>query len=254
MSDVGKSDLDMNDEGNSDERLGADYTIGEVGQPEVGRLERAFAGWSERERREFRRLVNKLLAKNFIVRHKEQDRQDFFFVKRREEAFRSFFDLAGWTLRLDPVHDVYQLINPTGGNRRRFSLEESLIFLIVRLLFEQRRHEVNLADAVMIKVADIQDVYLSLRIRERPLDKTSLQNFIRVLRDYSLVEPLDSDLSDPDTRIVVYPSIMLAVDTEDIQSAASLLERYRKNGENSAGGDDGPEEEMPAVDELGADS
>jgi hypothetical protein len=226
----------MSDEGMNNEHLDVNGKMGAEAESsprsEVGRLERSFADWSEKERREFQRIVNKLLSKNFIVRYKDQDRQDFFFIKRREEAFRSFFDLAGWTLRVDPVYDVYQLINPSGSNRRRFNLEESLIFLIVRLLFEQRRHEVNLADVVMIKVADVQDVYLSLRIRERPLDKGSLQNFLRVLRDFSLLEPLESDLSDPDTRLIIYPSIVLAVSTEDIQSAAMLLERYRKNGKD----------------------
>ena len=56
-----------------------------------------FEQMSVKERDEFARIVNKLLASTFITRRNEENKKDYYFIERNEELFRQYLRIAGWT-------------------------------------------------------------------------------------------------------------------------------------------------------------
>lgn len=69
---------------------------------------------------------------------------------------------------------MIQLTNPQNYNRLNMKLYESIILLILRILYDEKRRELSVSDEVIVNLGDIQDKYLSLQIREKMIDKTTM--------------------------------------------------------------------------------
>lgn len=80
---------------------------------------------------------------------------------------------------------------------------------------------------VVVNLGDIQEKYLSLKIREKQIDKTTMGNALRLFKRYNLIEILDRELNQEDSRIIIYDSILMAIRVEDIRRVYELLEKYR---------------------------
>ena len=85
----------------------------------------------------------------------------------------------------------------------------------------------------------IHEKYGFLQIRQKPmLDKVTLNETVTLLKKYNIIDKLDNDISDPDTRLKIYPSILFAMPNENIdtvfKSTMSKLNKY-------AGGDNADE-------------
>ena len=107
-------------------------------------------------------------------------------------------------------------------------LYESIVLLILRILYDEKKRELSVSDEVIVNLGDIQDKYLSLQIREKMIDKTTMRNTLSLFRRLQLVETLDKDLGNEESRVLIYDSIMMAVRIEDIKQAYEKLKLYRK--------------------------
>ena len=67
-----------------------------------------------------------------------------------------------------------------------------------------------------------------MKIRDKIIDKTTMRNALYLFRRYQLVEILDQDMGDEESRILIYDSVLMAVRAEDIKTAYEKLETYRK--------------------------
>ena len=67
-----------------------------------------------------------------------------------------------------------------------------------------------------------------LKIRDKMIDKTTMGNALRLFRRYQLIELLDSDLKNEESRVLIYNSILMAVRVEDIKSVYDKVDSYRK--------------------------
>lgn len=53
---------------------------------------------------------------------------------------------------------------------------------------------------------------------------------LRLFRRFNLIELLDRELTQEESRIIIYDSILMAVRVEDIKRTAELIDQYRKGG------------------------
>ena len=60
------------------------------------------------------------------------------------------------------------------------------------------------------------------------IDRTTMRNALSLIRRFQLVETLDKDLSNEESRILIYDSILMAVRVEDIRQAHENVVTYRK--------------------------
>lgn len=168
-----------------------------------------------------------MLSTIFLTKKNEDNRKDYYFIERNEELFSSYLAMSGWKLLSDRVFGVYQVINESGYNRLRFRLEESIIVLIIRLCYEEKRKEVNITENISIKVGEIQEKYAALKIKNKPIDKRTLTETVNLLKRFNIVDSLDSNITDPDCRLVIYPTILFAVRVDDISVVFEMLEGYK---------------------------
>lgn len=185
-------------------------------------------GMLQKDKDEFKRICNRLLSYCFICKGNQSSRSDYYFVLKYRDKFQEFLDLLGYRLEINEEYGVIQLTNPQNYNRRNLKLYESIILLILRILYDEKKRELSAANEVIVNLGDIQDKYMSLKIREKLIDKTTMRNALHLFRRFQLLETLDRDLSNEESRILIYDSILMAVRVEDIRQAYEKLEQYRK--------------------------
>lgn len=191
-----------------------------------------FEGMLQKDKDEFRRVCNKLMSTCFICKQNADTKSEYYFILRQRPVFERYLDVLGYTLEINEEYGVVQLVNRENYNHVHLKLYESIILLILRILYDEKKRELSLSD-VVINVGDIQEKYLSLKIREKQIDKTTMNNALRLFKRYNLVALLDRDLFQEDSRIVIYDSILMAVRVEDIKRVSDMIALYRKGGTNS---------------------
>ncbi len=195
-------------------------------------------GMLQRDKDEFTRICNKLLAYCFVCRRNETARGDYYFITKYKEKFSQYLSVLGYRLEINEEYGVVQLTNPQNYNRYNMKLFESIILLILRILYDEKKRELSASDEVIINMGDIHEKFLSLKIRDKMMDKTTLRNAISTMRKFQLVEVLDKELANEDSRLIIYDSILMAVRVEDIKQAYEKLENYRKGGKENEEADE----------------
>ncbi len=196
---------------------------------------------SQKDREQFRRTCGKLLSSCFICKRNENTKADYYFVMRLRETFEEYLGVLGLSLEISEQYGVIQVVSREGLGHASLKLADSIILLILRILYDEKKRELSLTD-VVVNVGDIQEKYLSMKVRDKQIDKTTMSNALRTLKRYNLVNLLDRDMSQEDGRVLIYDSILMAVRVEDIQRVSELIDKYRKGGSKA----DEAVEENPA--------
>ena len=182
----------------------------------------------QRDKENFRRICNRLLSCCFFCKSNVSNKSDYYFVLKYRSEFKTYLEVLGYRLEINEELGVIQLTNDYNYNRLNLKLYESVILLILRILYDEKKRELSVSDEVIVNLGDIQDKYLSLQIREKMIDKTTMRNALSMLRRFQIIETLDRDLGNEESRILIYDSILMAVRIDDIRKAYEKLEIYRK--------------------------
>lgn len=183
-------------------------------------------------------IANYLLNNCFLMGNVDTTREKYYYVINHEESFRQIFLPIGYTLVIHRNLRVVQLINNHGTGRVVLKKYESIILLIFRLLYVEKRESLSTSeDRVFVTVEEIKNEYEKLSL-PRKFDKVFLEESVRNIKKYNLIQVVDR-LLEMDAKIQIYPSVMLAMPDTNISKAyeetAKLLAQY-ENGEE---GDEG---------------
>ena len=179
----------------------------------------ASRGMLQKEKDELKRICNRLLSSSFLCQKNDASRSDYYFVLKFRTEFQTLLETLGFRLEINEVDGVIQLTNPQNYNRMNLKLYESILLLILRILYDEKKRELSVSDEAIINLGDIRD---------KMIDKTTMRNALALFRRMNLIETLDRDLTKEETRILIFNSILMAVRIEDINQAYEKLELYRK--------------------------
>lgn len=198
-------------------------------------------GASASQKEKFSKAANNLLNHCFILKKKDDTRQDYIYIKDNKEEFSLVFDLLGYDIRIDEDMGLISIFNRNGTGRLQFTKFESIMFLILKLLYLEKRNDLSTdGDTVIITVQDIRDKYNVLKIKNKQkLDKNLEQRTIALFKRFNLIRNLTSDISLGETRIEIFPSIMIAIPNEGIthlyESVKDRLAEYEEGDDDSKG-------------------
>lgn len=182
-------------------------------------------------------IANYLLNNCFLMGTVDTTREKYYYVINHEESFRQIFLPIGYTLVVHRNLRVIQLINNHGSGRVILKKYESIILLILRLLYVEKRESLSTSeDRVFATVEEIKNEYEKLNL-PRKFDRVLLEESLRNIKRYNLLK-VEDRLSDMDAKIRIYPSVMLAMPDVGLNKAyeetAKLLAQY----ENIEDGDE----------------
>jgi hypothetical protein len=186
----------------------------------------------------FKNTANKLLINCFILKRKDDTRNDYYYIIQNKEFFREYFDLLGYRLEINETQGFITLYNTQGTGRLRLKLLETIFLLILRLLYVEKRKEISLNEDVIITTEEIQTKYNMLKIQSKQyLDKTMIRDNIRLFKRYNILTNMDSEMAMPDSRIKIYPSVLFTITNSDLTELAdeikSDLNKYINGGESN---------------------
>ena len=183
----------------------------------------------------FRQSLNKLLNECFIVKQSSDTASDYRFIMANSELFEGALDLLGYELVIRDDQGVITVNNPAGTGRIHFSKLESILALILRLLYIEKMKELSQVQNVIVLLEEVYEKYSMLQIGK--LGRVALVNALRSFKRVNLIQNLDRmDSGSPDIRIQIYPSILFAITASGLEEIYKVAQE--KLAEFSKGGDD----------------
>lgn len=174
----------------------------------------------------FQKTTRELVARSFILRGVSDRLYDFSV--RNFHLLEVYFECMGAVLRKDEGLGV---VAWRGGAETRVALggDATCGLLVLRILYEEKRNAVRLAEFPAVTVFDFAQRYRANT--ERDLKKTKLAAMLHRFSMARLIKA-PKDEGDPDALILLYPSLALALDQEGISEVLEWMKGARAGGQS----------------------
>lgn len=187
-------------------------------------------------------LANYLLNHCFLIGNMDATREKYYLLTNNEEEMQEIFRPLGYSIAINRNLRVAHLINLHEAGRIELRKYESVLLLILRLLYVEKRETLSVSEQlVLTTVEEIENEYNKLNLPKK-LDRRMLEDALRTFKRYNLAMMIDR-LENTSARIQILPSVMMAmpeqVITKAYEKTKELLLQYEKNNQDSA------EEEQP---------
>ena len=182
-------------------------------------------------------LANYLLNHCFIIGNLESTREKYYLLTNNEEEMQEIFRPLGYSIVINRNLRVAQLVNLHELGRVELRKYESILLLIFRLLYVEKRETLSVSEQlVLVTVEEIEDEYNKLNLPKK-LDRRMLEDALRTFKRYNLAIMIDR-LENTSARIQILPSVMLAMPEQAITKAyektRELLLQYEKTNQSFA--------------------
>lgn len=188
----------------------------------------------------FKQNANKLLNECFILKDLTDTKNCYYNILKEKDLYRAYFDLLGYDIVINEEYGVIALNNIYGTGRIRLRLLDSIILLFLRIIYIEERKKLSQADHVIVYVDELYERYRSMK-NER-IKKQDMRSALGLLKKYHIISNLDADMGNPDTRLRIFPSVILAFDTNELnrvyEETNARLEKYINGGETNADEED----------------
>jgi hypothetical protein len=184
----------------------------------------------ERVQREIPRLINRLLGQTFLYQDRDADKDDYYLIHRHRAIFEALFAVVGFRLLHDDYHRIFQVVSDFSYCRQRFKLDESLMIVVLRKLYEEQIEQLSLASDPVITVGEVREEYRTITGKERDLGVGQYDTIMRSLRRMGLVEPLNGrslDVRDSEARMRLRGSVRMMLPVQTAEEMEAWLRRYR---------------------------
>lgn len=193
----------------------------------------------ERDREKVTRALNSLLAATFLLRDIYDEKaehlrtnEEYSLTERYLDFIRAWFDVAGWDLHRDTSLGVIYISNRLGLNRIRLDKAATILLLAARLAYEEEREKLSLRKEVVVSIRGLLDRLLTIGVIDKKMPDRALRDGINLLTNFRIVERLDGPAHEPETRLIIYPSILLAIDNQRIARLAQALKEAGEEDED----------------------
>lgn len=181
-----------------------------------------YDNFSQGQKDQFQNVANKLLANTFLSRDKENNKNDYYFLINYKDLFEEFFQILGYELVVNTELGVVYLSGAAATNSIKLKRDLTIVLLILRILYHEKMKETSLNENISVDVMDIHTKYNYLEIKKR-INKTDLIEALRTFRRFNIIEIL-GDITSATARIIIYPTILYAVNTEEISEVYESIE------------------------------
>lgn len=183
---------------------------------------------SNSQKQSFADTCNKLLANTYLARDKRDNKEAYYFVLSYKDLFVEYFKIINLELVVNRENGSIYLDNKTTSTTLKLKKDESIILLILRLLYHEKLKETSINTNIVVTVNEIREKYDMLEIKKR-LFKTDMISILRLFRKYNLIEPM-GDITLTSTSIIVFPTILDAIKTEEIDTIYNTINKLNQEG------------------------
>lgn len=188
----------------------------------------------EKSQRDLPRVINRLLGQVFLYQDKDDDKDDYYFIHRHRAACETALELVGFNLLHDDYHRIFQAVSDYSYCRARYKLDETLMILVLRKLYEERIERLSLAQDPVVTIGEVREEYRTITSKERDLGMVQYETLLRRLRTLGLLDTLDGrtiDVRDGDARLRLRGSVRMILPIQTVDELDAWLRKYRTANE-----------------------
>lgn len=211
----------------------------------LGDLRKVLERNEKKTEQDFVRAANQILTHQFVYADKPAQRDLYFLVSHNIDYFRNLFAAIGWSLVYQP-DEAYLGVIPQAEERvMRLKLDESLLLLCVRQIYEQKLENFEIEGGLAYTSSDeLLSLFASLTGKEIP-NETRLKEILALMSRHGLIDRGRPDETDPkNVPLSIYPTIRQVVVDDYIGQLEALCDTDSKDLElHSEETDEEPEDE-----------
>jgi len=186
----------------------------------------------DKARRDLPRVVNRLLGETFLYQDVDDDKDDYYFVHRYRSTVEGVLNLAGFNLLHDDYHRIFQAVSEFSYCRAHYRLDETLMIVVLRKLYEEHIERLSLANDPVVTVGEVREEYRTITGKERDLGIVQYQDLLRRLRARGLIDTLDGahgaiDVRNADARLRLRGSVRMILPVKNADEMEAWLRKYR---------------------------
>ncbi|MBV5348031.1 DUF4194 domain-containing protein, partial [bacterium] len=145
-------------------------------------------------------------------------------------VFESVLALTGFNLLHDDYHRIFQVVSEYSYSRARYKLDESLMIVVLRKLYEDKTEHISLANDPVVTIGEVREEYRTITGKERDLGMGQYETLLRRLRSIGLIETIDGrtiDVRDVEARLRLRGSVRLILPIQSATELEAWLRKYR---------------------------
>jgi hypothetical protein len=188
------------------------------------------AALPDKAKRDMPRIINRLLGQTFLYQDIEGDKDDYYFVHRHQDVIEALLHLAGFSLKHDDYHRIFQVVSDFSYCRAHYRLDETLMIVVLRKLYEERIEQLSLATDPVVTIGEVREEYRTITGKQRDLGVIQYETLLRRLRTLGLLDTLDGktiDVHRADGRLRLRGSIRLILPIQTADEMEAWLRKYR---------------------------
>ncbi len=179
----------------------------------------------ESKRNIFSRISNKLLSDNFIYGQILNDKDDYYKALELYDILSAYFNIIGFDIINDDNYKIIYLYTTEDKNRVHFKKLETIILLILRLMYKRANLEISSETNINISISSFIEEINKTGIYRTDYSNTNLQNALKTLKRYKLIDVNFADFNE-NSAIKIYPTILYVVKTDDINMLLDRINSY----------------------------
>jgi hypothetical protein len=172
-----------------------------------------------------------------FVEEIKRSNKNYLFVERKYDMFQEYLGYAGFHLDIDRNYGVISLHSDFDGNREHFDPLTTKIILTLRLMFDEHRENLSLSPEVFVTVYEIHQKMMTLGAIQKKIPQNMLRDSLRKIASYMVIQKKSGNWYDPDTIILIQPSILFIVSNEQLTSIQKIADTEEETETNDEGTD-----------------
>ena len=191
------------------------------------------------EQDQFAACVQFFLGHTYMVENEydfvediKKSNKNYLFVERKFDLFQEYLGYSGFHLNIDRNYGVISLHSDFDGNREHFDPLTTKLILTLRLMFDEHRENVSLSPEIFVTVYEIHQKMMTLGAIQKKIPNNTLRDSLRKIASYMVIQKKSGNWYDPDTIILIQPSILFIVSNEQLTNIQKIADVDEETGEN----------------------
>ena len=198
-------------------------------------FEQEYNNLYESEKEEFRRVVNYLLSKTFIIRdvYDKQAKKmitsnEYLFMEKYYDIFEEYLSIAGWKLHKEPIEGLYFVENIFGQNKAKFDSFTTYILLALMITYEESAPITTLGNSVITTTYDVISKMQILGLITKKPSKEQFRIAFRRLEQFNVILRLNTSQDVELWKIMIMPSIHHIIDYDKLKELCEYIPSFMK--------------------------
>ena len=188
----------------------------------------AYGLLKEREKEDFSRVCNKFIHETFLIKGKDNERNDYYFVQENFTLFKLYFAVIDFEIINDISKGIMFIRTLEDHNRVRLTKFETVILLILRRFYYLKSKEITSTSKIIVSLEDIVTEVRATQIFNRDKQMAAYRAALKNLRQYKVID-YEKRYVQPESNIEILPSILLVITQEDINGINARLNDFAKD-------------------------